>query len=68
MAADRAPFIDQSQALTLYMVKANEENISDMHISTWKLVSVISAQLVNIVNDNLIFFLGVENRNVSVKD
>lgn len=49
MAADRAPFIDQSQALTLYMVKANEENISDMHISTWKLVSVISAQLVNII-------------------
>lgn len=39
MAADRAPFIDQSQALSLHMVKANEEEISDMHISTWKLVS-----------------------------
>lgn len=40
MAADRAPFIDQSQALSLYMVKANEEDISEMHLSTWKLVSV----------------------------
>jgi len=37
MAADRAPFIDQSQALSLYMVQANEENISNMHIFTWKL-------------------------------
>jgi len=42
MAADRAPFIDQSQALSLYMVKANEENISDMHMFTWKLVSVLN--------------------------
>lgn len=40
MAADRAPFIDQSQALSLYMVNANEEEISDMHLSTWKLVSL----------------------------
>lgn len=40
MAADRAPFIDQSQALYLYMDNANEEEISDMHISTWKLVSL----------------------------
>lgn len=40
MAADRAPFIDQSQAFSLYMVKANEENISNMHIFTWKLVSI----------------------------
>lgn len=38
MAADRAPFIDHSQALYLYMDKANEEEISNMHISTWKLV------------------------------
>lgn len=42
MAADRAPFIDQSQALSLYMVKANEEGISEMHFSTWKLVSLFS--------------------------
>lgn len=40
MAADRAPFIDQSQALSLYMVKANEEEISNMHMTTWKLVSL----------------------------
>lgn len=39
MAVDRAPFIDHSQALTLYMVKGNEENISDIHLSSWKLVS-----------------------------
>jgi len=40
MAADRAPFIDHSQALSLYMVKANEENISDMNLFTWQLVSI----------------------------
>lgn len=40
MAADRAPFIDHSQALYLYMVKANEEEISNMHMSTWKLVNI----------------------------
>lgn len=39
MAADRAPYIDHSQALSLYMVKANEEDISDMNLFTWKLVS-----------------------------
>uniref|UniRef100_A0A2H8TQG2 Ribonucleoside-diphosphate reductase n=1 Tax=Melanaphis sacchari TaxID=742174 RepID=A0A2H8TQG2_9HEMI len=37
MAAQRAPFIDQSQAFSLNMVKANEEIISEMHISTWKM-------------------------------
>lgn len=42
MAADRAPFIDHSQALSLYMVKANEEIISDMHMLTWKLVSLFN--------------------------
>lgn len=42
MAADRSPFIDQSQALSLYMVKANEEQISEVHMSTWKLVSLLT--------------------------
>lgn len=37
MAADRAPFIDQSQAFSLNMVKANEDIISEMHLSTWKM-------------------------------
>ncbi|XP_050543583.1 ribonucleoside-diphosphate reductase large subunit-like [Daktulosphaira vitifoliae] len=37
MAVDRAPFIDQSQALVLYMMNANEENVSKIHMSTWKL-------------------------------
>lgn len=41
MAADRAPFIDHSQALALYMIKANEEIISDMHMLTWKLVRLL---------------------------
>lgn len=45
MAADRAPFIDQSQALSLYMVKANEEEISNMHMTTWKLVSLLNFKL-----------------------
>lgn len=45
MAADRAPFIDQSQALTLYMDKANEEDISNMHMTTWKLVSLFSFKI-----------------------
>jgi ribonucleotide reductase alpha subunit len=42
MAADRAPFIDHSQALSLYMAKANEEIISDMHMLTWKLVRLFN--------------------------
>ncbi|XP_016663438.2 ribonucleoside-diphosphate reductase large subunit-like [Acyrthosiphon pisum] len=37
MAADRAPFIDQSQAFSLNMVKADEDIISEMLISTWKM-------------------------------
>ncbi|KAF0766017.1 ribonucleoside-diphosphate reductase large subunit-like [Aphis craccivora] len=37
MAAERAPFIDQSQAFSLNMVKANEDILSEMHISTWKM-------------------------------
>ena len=41
MAADRAPFIDQSQAFSLNMVKANEDIISEMHISTWKMVTLV---------------------------
>jgi len=41
MAADRAPFIDQSQAFSLNMVKANEEIISKMHLSTWKMVLLV---------------------------
>lgn len=42
MAADRAPFIDHSQALSLYIAKANEEIISDIHMLTWKLVSLFN--------------------------
>jgi len=41
MAADRAPFIDQSQAFSLNMVKANEDIISEMHLSTWKMVTLV---------------------------
>jgi len=41
MAADRAPFIDQSQAFSLNMVEANEDIISEMHISTWKIVTLV---------------------------
>lgn len=45
MAADRAPFIDQSQALSLYMDKASEEDISNMHMTTWKLVSLLNFEI-----------------------
>jgi len=41
MAADRAPFIDQSQAFSLNMVNANEDIISEMLISTWKMVTLV---------------------------
>ncbi|XP_050420516.1 ribonucleoside-diphosphate reductase large subunit-like [Adelges cooleyi] len=37
MAADRAPFIDHSQALSLYMINANEEDVSNIHMLSWKL-------------------------------
>lgn len=54
MAADRAPFIDHSQALYLYMVKANENNISDMNLFSWKLVSLLNFLINRKIND-LIF-------------
>jgi len=41
MAAERAPFIDQSQAFSLNMVKANEDILSEMHLSTWKMVIIV---------------------------
>lgn len=41
MAADRAPFIDQSQTFSLNMVNANEDIISEMLISTWKIVILV---------------------------
>jgi len=41
MAADRAPFIDQSQAFSLNMVEANEDIISEMHLLTWKMVTLV---------------------------
>lgn len=54
MTADRAPFIDHSQALSLYMVKANENNISDMNLFSWKLVSIFNF-LINRKINYLIF-------------
>lgn len=58
MAADRAPFIDQSQAFSLNMVKANEEIISEMHLSTWKMVLLVILKHLkeNSYNCYLMFF------------
>lgn len=55
MAADRAPFIDHSQALSLYMVKANEDNISDMNLFSWKLVSLFNFLINRKISYYLIF-------------
>ncbi|MCB0326570.1 MAG: ribonucleoside-diphosphate reductase subunit alpha [Bdellovibrionales bacterium] len=37
MAADRAPFIDQSQSLNVHMVDTNFAKMSSMHFYAWKL-------------------------------
>ena len=38
MAADRAPFIDQSQSLNIHMVDADYGKVTSMHFYAWKLV------------------------------
>ncbi|MEZ4704309.1 MAG: ribonucleoside-diphosphate reductase subunit alpha [Bdellovibrionota bacterium] len=37
MAADRAPFIDQSQSMNVHMVDTNFAKMSSMHFYAWKL-------------------------------
>jgi ribonucleoside-diphosphate reductase alpha chain len=37
MAADRGPFIDQSQSMNLYLKNPNLANMSSMHFYAWKL-------------------------------
>lgn len=58
MAAERAPFIDQSQAFSLNMIKANEDILSEMHISTWKMVIIVILKhfIESFHKYNLIFF------------
>ena len=36
MAADRAPYIDQSQSLNIFMSSASASKISSMHFYAWK--------------------------------
>lgn len=38
MAADRAPFIDQSQSLNLHVAEPTYAKLTSMHFCTWKLV------------------------------
>ena len=38
MAADRAPFVDQSQSLNIHMAEPTFEKITALHLTTWKLV------------------------------
>jgi len=35
MAADRAPFIDQSQSMNLFMAEPEEEKVTSMHFYAW---------------------------------
>ena len=37
MAADRAPFIDQSQSLNVFVSSANAAKLTSMHFHAWKL-------------------------------
>lgn len=38
MAADRSPFIDQSQSLNVHIANPNYANMSSMHFYGWKAV------------------------------
>ena len=38
MAADRGPYIDQSQSLNIHMAEPNYAKITSMHFHAWKLV------------------------------
>lgn len=40
MAASRAPFIDQSQHLNVYIARPNFSNLSSMHFDGWRMVIV----------------------------
>ena len=37
MAADRAPFIDQSQSLNVFVSSANAAKLTSMHFHAWKI-------------------------------
>ena len=38
MAADRAPFVDQSQSLNIHIAEPTFEKITALHLTTWRLV------------------------------
>ena len=38
MAADRAPFIDQTQSLNIHMAEPTFEKVTALHFTTWSLV------------------------------
>ena len=39
MAADRGPYIDQSQSLNIHIAEPNYAKLTSMHFYSWKLVS-----------------------------
>lgn len=43
MAADRSPFIDQSQSLNIHIAEPNYGKLTSMHFYGWKCVSIIIA-------------------------
>lgn len=40
MAADRAPFIDQSQSMNLHIAAPDYQTLTNLHIMGWKMVSM----------------------------
>ena len=40
MAVDRAPFVDQSQALNVHIPEPTYAKLTSMHFYGWKMVSV----------------------------
>jgi ribonucleoside-diphosphate reductase subunit M1 len=56
MAADRGPFIDQSQSLNLFVESPNFPKMTSLHFRGWKLVSSWIYPILT--------FLGLENGNV----
>lgn len=41
MAADRGPYIDQSQSLNIHIAEANYKKLTSMHFYGWKKVGAV---------------------------
>ena len=42
MAAERGPYIDQSQSLNIHIAEPNYGKLTSMHFYAWRQVSVVS--------------------------